>query len=77
MPIWQSSRTLLVVTEDLRELAEAHGSWGLFQEGCFVGRKDRKVVLENRITVAVRELKNKSPMGPQRLCGRFSPQICR
>lgn len=27
MPVWQSSRTLLVVTEGLRELAEVHGSW--------------------------------------------------
>lgn len=27
MPIWQSSRTLPVVSEDLRELAEVHGSW--------------------------------------------------
>lgn len=25
MPVWQRNRTLLVVTEDLRELVEVHG----------------------------------------------------
>lgn len=50
LPIWQSSRTLLVVTEDLREPAEAHGSW-VFPERLFCWEERQESIFkeENRV----------------------------